>query len=263
MRDYSFNYWLSEFADYGMDKTKEIKDKVDDGDKPLMPLNIEYVVKYFKNKTLGNKPTTYNNFFGEVQWGHEAGAVKLSFNPFGGMRATLRKLTHDMQGEPVWICKKAVEVNNLYDDHPDNLTYKLEEMLIEMDQENIDGPIHDFQELERIVIQLASVLRRSTTQRIFIYEGIRRIEEKYKYLIHFGLSGLGLQARGQKRVDQFAVHVEYSQDTGLIKITGTPLGDKIDKHRWLYDTSTFVEYFSPTQNENEILSSVLVCFNTY
>jgi hypothetical protein len=74
---------------------------------------------------------------------------------------------------------------------------------------------------------------------------------------------MGVQSRGQKRVDQFSVQTEYSKKTGLIKIAGTELGDNIAQHRWIYSPSQFIEYFSPNQHGEVIDNAILVHFNCY
>ena len=264
MKDYGFNKWINEYADFGLDMTKEPKfSNQPDGENPLDPLNIEYVVKSLKGKQLGEKFSVPNNFFGELQWGYQDGAIRLNFSPFGGVRAVLTKLTHNLEGDPIWLCKKVIEVKHLFDEHPDKLTFKLAESLNKIDMEDIDAPIPDYKNLERLVINMASELRRKTTQKIFIYEGIRVVNENHNYIIHFGVTGMGVQARGQKRVDKFCIQVEYSNKTGLIKVVGGDLGDRIDKHRWVYDQSEFIDYFSPGQPPEEIIEAVLVNFNCY
>lgn len=265
MSNYSFNTWINEYADFGLDMTKRPADfpEMKNQEDPLHPLNIEYVIKSLKGKSLGEKYTIPNDFFGELQWGEQDGAVRLTFSPLGGIRVVLRKLTHNFEGDPIWICKEVIMVKHLFDEHPDKLAFKIQESLTEMDYEGIDAPIADFKDLERLTIRLASDLRRKTTQKIFMYEGIRVVKENQKYIIHFGVTGMGVQAAGQKRLDQFAIQVEYSNKTGLIKIAGTELGDVINKHRWRYEPSEFVEYFSPAQKEEEINNSILSHFNCY
>lgn len=263
MKDYGFNTWL-EFADFGLDMSKKpTTHEMDNKDDPLDPINVEYVIKSLKGKMLGEKFIIPNDFFGELQWGDQDGAIRLSFSPLGGIRATLKKLTHNLEGDPIWICKKVIEVKHIFDEHPDKLTFKIAESINEIDNEDIDSPMPDYKRLERLVISIASELRRKTTQKIFIYEGIRVLKEDKRYIIHFGVTGMGVQARGQKRVDKFLIQCEYSQKTGLIKIVGEDLGDSIDKHRWIVDVSEFIEYFSPGQKEEEIIEAILTHFNCY
>ncbi len=260
----SFASWFNEYADFGLDFTQRPKEpEMKNRDKPLMPLNVEYVVKSLKTTILGEKYAIPNDHFGELQWGSDDGAIRMYFSNFGGNRVIIRKLIHDLAGDPQWICKKVIEVKNFYDDLPDKLVFQIRENLDKIDYEGLDTPLRDYKGLQRLVIEMASNLRRNTTQKIFMYEGIRVIQQDEKYIIHFGVTGMGVQRRGQKRLDQFAIHVEYHKDNGLIKLSGTPLGDKIDKHRWIYDPSNFIEWFSPAQKQDEILEAVLAHFNCY
>ncbi|NIQ16415.1 MAG: hypothetical protein GTO02_19085 [Candidatus Dadabacteria bacterium] len=260
MRNYSFK----EYADFGLGIDKRpTEPQPKNQDYPLQPLNIEYIINSLKNKMFGEKYAIPNNFFGELQWGYQDGAIRLSFGPYGGTRAVLRKLSHNLEGDPVWICKKVIEVKDFYDETPDKLTFKIDESLSEMDHEGIDAPNQGFKGLERLAIRLASHLRRHTTQKIFMYEGIRVVRENENYIIHFGVTGAGRQRRGQKRLDKFYVQTEYSNQTGVIKIAGTELGDKISQHRWILDPSEFVEYFVPGQPEDEINDAVLALLNCF
>jgi hypothetical protein len=264
MHDYKFKNWL-EYADFGLDITKMPKKEspTEKYDTPIDRLNIGYVIKSLKDHKFGEKVSIVNDFFGELQWGRGDGALKLKFSPYGGVKASLSKLIHDQEGNPTWICKKVIEVNNLFDQHPDSLTFLLQDSLNEVDNEGLDAPSGSYDGFQRLVLNLASMLRRRTTQRIFIYEGIRMIKENEKYLIHFGITGYGRQRRGQKRLDQFAIHCTYDPKPGTILITGTELGDVIEKHRWIYDPSDFKEYFVPSQNEDEIIKAVLTMLNCY
>lgn len=263
MKDYRFNTWL-EYADFGLDLTKRPQDpEMDNGDNPLMPLNVEYVIKSLKGKVLGEKYVIPNDFFGELQWGQNDGAIRLGFTPLGGLRVVLRKLTHNLEGDPTWICKKVIEVKHFFDSRPDSLSFKIDEALTHMDQEDIDAPARDFKNLENLTIHLASELRRKTTQKIFMYEGIRVIKENHTYIIHFGVTGNGVQRMGQKRLDKFCIQTEYSNKTGIIKIAGNELGDAIDKHRWIYEPSDFIEFFAPGQSEDIITNAILAHFNCF
>jgi hypothetical protein len=260
----TFANWINEYADFGLGIENEKKDpEPKNHEDPLMPLNVEYVTTALRKVILGEKYVIPNDYFSDVQWGDQDGALRATFTNFGGNRVVLRKLIHDLEGEPRWICKKVIEIKNFYDEVPDKLTFKIRESLEKLDYEGLDAPIPDFDEFQRMVITIASTLRRKTTQRIFMYEGIRVIKENEKYIIHFGVTGMGVQARGQRRVDQFAIHAEYHKKAGLIKISGEPLGDRIDKHRWIYDPSYFIEWFSPKQGEEEISRAMLHHFNCY
>lgn len=257
---------LTEYANFGFEdyrqKKKNSSSKPSD-ELPMQPLNVEYITNLLGKKSYGPKIPIVDNYFGEVQWGISDGALQAKFSPLAGLNVSIRKMIHNLKGERVWICKKVVEIKNNYDEHPDKLHFLLDEVLKETDMMGLDMPDSNYKGLEKLIVQMAATLRRKTTQDIFMYEGIRVLEDDYKYLIHFGVTGEGRQRRGQKRLDQYAIHVTYNKDEGLIKITGTELGDKIDKYRWKYDPSTFIEYFSPYQKAEEIMDAILVHFNCY
>lgn len=262
MKHYT-NNWLSEWADFGLDMANQRKKKEEEpSDDPIHLLDVEQVMDTLKERTFGVKRSSYK-FFSQMEWGQNDGALQLKFSSFGGLRAVVRKRVTDLEGTPTWICKRVVEVGNRFDKYPDSLSFLLTDILKETDSRLTEAPIADYKGFQRLIIELANTLRRKTTQVIFMYEGIRVVEENKKYIIHFGVTGMGVQRRGQKRLDQFAIHAEYNDKTGLIKITGTPLGDKINKHRWIYDPSNFIEHFSPAQPEEEIVNAILAHFNSY
>lgn len=257
-----FTDWYNEVADFGLDRDpkKKIETPYDD---PTPGHDIEYVTKQLARESFGHKYAIPNFYFGEVQWGDNPGALSMSFGPFGGLRAVVRKLEYDLQGEKVWVCKKVVEVKEKYIDHPDSLVQDLVEVLEHVDREEFDRPSADFDGTERLTLKLAHYLRKNTIQMILLYEGIKRVEENENYIIHFGCAGMGRQRQDQKRLDQFQIQVVYEQDRGILKVCGNELGDRLGKHRWILDPSQFCEYFMPNQPEETILDTILAHLNSY
>lgn len=268
MLEKQFNNWLKkkqldEYARYGFELDSRNIKKDPENDNPIQSVNLEYISKLLAKKAYGVKFPVRNNFFGEVQWGTSDGALQVKFSPLGGLNASVRKLIHTTNGEPVWICKKVLEIRHTYDEHPDKLHYALDEILKETDNAGLDAPDTNYKNLERLAIQLAATLRIKTTQKIFIYEGIRVLAEDERYIIHFGVTGQGRQRAGQKRLDQMQIDVTYMKEDGIIRIAANEVGDKIDNYRWQIDPSNFLEYFSPHQSVDEICAAVLAHFNCY
>lgn len=253
---------FKEYANFGFDNPNQTNPEVNINDNPLHPVDLEYISKSLKYKMLGTKSTT-DKFFEELQWGEGDGALRLTFTPLGGTRAVLQKLIHNLEGTPTWICKKVVEIKNIYDEKPDNLTFLLHDLLMEMDTGNLDAASSDYQGLEHLTLKLAGNLRSRTTQRIFMFEGIRQVKEHEEYIIQFGVTGYGRQRKDQKRLDQFDVFTRYKKDEGTIKICGNELGSSIANYEWQYDVSEFSEYFTPSQKEEDIINAILVSFNCY
>ncbi len=260
MNNFSFKDYL-EWADFGLDKLPrgKIIENPDDV-LPMKPLNIEYVCEQIGKYKLGLKEST-DQFFGEMQWGDGPGAVKLSFGPYRGLRVVIKHLTTNLHGEATWVCKKVLEVRNFYDKNEDTLAQKLIKLLEEVDKQGIESPKNDYENLENLVSYMASSLRRNTSQRIFTFEGIRRLTDNKHYIIHFGCMGAGLQRQGQKRLDQ--LHIEVKYESGLIKICCNEIGDSVKSHKWKIDPSQFIEYYSPAQSKEEIVGTVVSLLNSY
>jgi hypothetical protein len=257
----SFKKFL-EWADFGFSNKPTITHSILH-DKPIKRVNIEYVINDLKRTKIGIKEAVAESFFGEVQWGQEPGALKVSFGPYGGLRSVIRKLCVDLQGNPRWICKDVIEVKNLYDLKWDSLIQELYEKLNEIDKQGIDAPNNQWNGLEKLVLRLTDYLKRHSTERPLMYEGIRRMIKNEHYIVHFGCAGMGVQRQDQKRLDQFQIDVTYDKKIGCIKVVGQEVGDTLSKHRWITDPSEYLEYFMPEQDEKEILNSVLAHFNSY
>jgi len=254
---------LNEIADFGFKmQTGPGKPLLPDGDKPLKPLNIEYVIDDLLRYNLGIKEAI-SDYFGEITWGNEQGAVKLTFGPYRGLYAVIHKLTTNLKGESVWICKKVIEVKNMYDEKADTLIQKLFTLAEEVDQTEQDSPSGDYKDLEKLTYRLSSELQRKTTQVVLFLQELRRIKRDEHYIIAFGCKGNGVQRLGQKRLDQFQVDLNYSKEEGLIRIVGNEIGDVLSMHRWVIDPSQFNEYFCPTQEIQEICVNVLGHLNSY
>lgn len=251
MNKYKFRNFV-EFADFGFKQDLVEPPKNDPNPGVLKPLDIEYIQKALAR--IKRSGTQSERFFGEMQWGDKDGAVRLQFTPFGGVKAVIRKLTKDLQGESIWICKRVIEVRHLFDEHPDKLTSELDKIINEVASENIDAPSNAFDQTERLVLHLASKIRTARSD-LFFYEGVRRTKENADYTIHFGLHGMGVLRRGQKRVEQFCVRVAYHQDAGYIQIIGQEIDGPARRHDWKIDQAQWNEVYMPSQSIEEIIES--------
>jgi hypothetical protein len=266
MKKYSFSNWIqkriNEYADYGFaSKAKRIDLAVKDSNEPFKHVNVDTVCRQLRNINIGIKESV-DSFPMEVQWGNDTGAIKLFFYPYGGLRCSIRRLGVDMQGENVWVCKKVIPITQKYDENQDTLIFDLREKLEHIDKEGIDGPSGQYNKLETLVLHLASALNKTEKHKILMYEGIRRIKENRHYIIHFGCMGMGVQAMGQHRLDQFQVDVRYIENRGCILINGQDVGDDIASHKWVTAPADIMEYYFPSQPEKEIIDSIQAHLST-
>lgn len=266
MLNYSFNHWLSlkEWANFGFDQLGAIKNRkglVPEGDLPLQPLKLEYITDRLKNFAVGFTEADVS-FINEITWGQEPGAVKLIFSPLGGLRATIKRKCHDLCGESRWICKKIIEIRHIYDEHPDKLVHNITNVIKELSGQQLDSPSREYKGLERLALKL-SINLRQIRKDLFVYEGLKKVKPNEHYIIHFGLHGYGVQAPGQRRVNEFLFDMNYDETTGLIKIIGQEVGNSIAGYDWELEPSQWIEYYMPSQNEQEIIESQMRLFHSF
>lgn len=261
MEKLCFRDWLLEMADFGFDNSRPPFNR-NSGNDPVYPFKLQYVIDQLRKHPVGKK-TAHEGFLSDAHWGDGFGAIRVNFTPAGGLRASVQRLTSDSQGKAVWICKRVVEINQYKLRFPDALVSELIDAAREIDREDIEVGVTNFKNLEFLTKRLSNYLDRKMTQTIFIYEGIREVKADREYIIHWGVTGMGVQRQDQQRLDQYQVVVKYNEDTGLITIASLEVGGPIQGHKWQVDPCDFFELFSPSQPLSEICDSVLVHVNSY
>lgn len=261
MEKLNFTAWLAEVADFGFDHTRPPINR-NSGNDPVYPFRLQYIIEQLRKHKVGKKHA-HEGFLTDAHWGDGFGAVRVNFTPAGGLRASIQRSSIDSQGKSVWICKRVVEINQYLLKFPDALISEIIDAAREIDREDIEVGVTNFKNLEHLTTRLSNYLDRKMTQTIFIYEGIREVKADREYIIHWGVTGMGVQRQDQQRLDQYQVVVKYDEETGLIKIASLEVGGPIQGHRWQVDPCDFLEFFSPSQPISEICDSVLVHVNSY
>ena len=119
-----FKSWfiLNDWAKFGFEQ-RPLKGKIlgPEDENPIINLDVEYVTNELRKLKLGIKEGT-EKFFGEIIWGDDnPGDIKLTFSPYRGLHATIRKRTSDLTGKPTWICHQVMEIGNKFDKKADTL----------------------------------------------------------------------------------------------------------------------------------------------
>lgn len=258
----NFHDWMNEVADFGFESTfKDRKGLTPYEDDPIHHLDVGYVISQLKKHKVGLNEAN-RSYFSEVVWGKGIGSIKLEFTPLGGSRVMIRKLCHDLHGDTKWILKKVIEIRHLYDHHPDVLVENSLNIINELSQQGNDSPSNEYKDLEKLVLRMTPKLR-GTRMDLFIYEGTKKVKENENYIIHFGVTGNGVQKKDQRRLEQFQFHVLYKKEVGLIKIIGQEIDSSLGQHQWKLDQSSWIEYFMPSQSFEEIIETQVRLFNSY
>lgn len=257
------DWFISEGKDiFGFDKDKVIFDKPqNDNQPPVHNLNLEYVTKLLLRRYLGIRPIKQLDFC-TLQLGEDAGAIKLTFSPFGSIKATIRRMIYDLMGESKWICKK-VNLINIEDStgKEENVAENLFEKINSLDNQLLESPKSEY-DLENFVLHLTTKVK-INSPKWFIYEGLRQLNDN-NYLIHFSCRGQGNgKLKDPRRLIEFIIDVSYNRKSGLIKVMGSNVDTSMKGHHWELDNADFNEYFTPSQPMNEIIEAVVNLFKVY
>jgi hypothetical protein len=260
MEKLRFRQWL-EFANFGFDRPKPPYDP-NSGNKPVYELQLDYVNRQLRKSSIGNKMANETMNSG-VFWGDGFGAIRVNFTPYGGVRCSIQRQSVDAKGESVWICKKVIDINDYYCKYPDALVVKILDEAKEVDRGDVEVGVTDFTSLEALTKRVGSYIERKMSQRIFQYEGILETKPDREYIVHWGVTGMGVQRRDQHRVDQYQIIIRYEESTGMITIGSVEVDSPIKSHNWQLEPCSFFEFFSPSQSVQEICDSILVHVDNY
>jgi len=262
MVNFSFKNWLlKEFRDvFGFDQDIKPQYNKKKDDKPVKQINIEKLLEYLEMHRLGHKEPCIK-FVNELHWGEGPGAVRIWIGT--GLNIMLEKQTVDLTGIPRWITKKVYQVDQTgYGGYEDAVAHELLEALEKIDEKPPDSAKHDFDEMEALVANIASAVRR-TARSIFMFEGIRKLNEN-SYIIRLGVRGHGIEAQDQQRVEENQTHVTYDPQTGLIRMTNYNVESAVGRgHSWEIMPTDTDWYFCPTQPREEITETIANTLHWY
>lgn len=258
MKELSFSSWikkLNEWADFGFTKPDDPKKTVDTDDRPTPSHHIEAIIRELRKTGMGLKEAKQDDFSTEVNWGEGPGALKAVISPFGGLRASLKKQTVDLNGHKAWATFKIINIED--NSNAENIAESIIKNLRMIDRENIPAPKSNCYNLETLAIHIAEGVNRFAKQKIMMYEAIRILRPQREYIIHYSVKGMGRQAEGQKRIDQIQIQVNFNEFTGMIRVCVNEIGDDIGKHNWRIFPSEFKEDFTPTQDPKTVVNCVV------
>lgn len=262
-----FKNWLNEMADYGFDQdprgkpqggTEEI-----DGSLPFIGLDgAKIITELAKLPALGaNYP--FQRWNDIVEWGRSPGAIQAVVTPLGAMRIVVRRLITDLYGEQTWICIKIVPLNETEIGKEISIANKIYDQITEMSQEMIPNAESEYEDLERLTWKLWVAAKRNHPSYCMFPTTLKKQNENYFKLV-FEFRGHGVQTvGGNGRAEQFDIDIYYDKKKGLIKCTGYNIESTMRTHSWMVQPSEFNEYFSPKQNQEEIIKCIIEMFMQY
>ena len=270
MNRLSFGYWLkNEMADYGFgDVTNKILGGTDPmpGDNLFQPIDTSLIMnELVKMPDLGSIEAV-QIWDDCIQWGTEVGAFSASVSPRGSMRVVTRRLTKDLEGKPTWICKEVYGISDFDDQHKEKqIAHRVFDKISEMNQENIDTPVKDYEDLEKLAWKLWQTTKKQHPSYIMFPTTLRKQDENYYKLVYeFRGQGVGSPYNGKTgRAEQFDIDLVYYPKTGLIRCFGYDIDSSSRERKFYVSTMEWNEYFSPHQDENKIIESIVKMFLQY
>ena len=249
-----FQEWmLREFRDvFGFDRDIRPQKKDKSSERPIKQLDIENVVNTLSEYNL---PTRQGiaKFINEVQWGEDQGAIRVRVGT--GMNFFIERISVDLEGIPQWITKKIYQVDQTgIGGKEDTIIQEVFDEVKILDEKPMDSAKREFKEIENLVGNMAGKIRR-TAKDVFVYEGVRKLEEN-DYVIRLSVRGHGQLSREGWVVKENQTHVVFDQKKGLIRVVNYDVANQREGRNWVIRPSEVDVYFCPTQSREEISEAI-------
>ena len=226
---------------------------------PIKRFNIEEMMGYLEGcKLPGKNPHIHQ--VDEIRWGDKVGAVRVKIGTT--LQVEVDKLCSDLQGSPSWVTKKFYQINRAgYGTYEKNVAEEIFSEVEKIDKEEIDAPKKEYTELPNLVVGISNKLR-TTAKDIFIFEGIRKVNDN-NYIIKFGVRAHGVGARDNQRVIENLTDISFNKKTGKIRVINRNIKTPMQGYAWAIFPSDFDLNFMPTQNKDEIIESIITYMKYY
>jgi len=267
-----FNEWVGKSPDvvFGFDKGIPIKNQLRYSEEPLEPLQIETTLEEILNLGKIGIKDPVKDFGALVNYGDtsQVGSLQIKFSPLGSCRATIRRRIKDLEGELVWITRYSVPVINDYEHLSEEdiavekmLASRVHELADYLDKTTLESPSGKFEKLQDLVVMIA-VNMKLKHPKVMNYQGVVK-ESENTYIIYFSYNGYGIEAPGQRKVNQFNVYVEFIPYRGLVRCWGAEYSAPHLLYNYNAQPPEWDEYFTPDQNKHEIVTILENIFKTY
>ncbi|NBT57970.1 hypothetical protein EBT16_04215 [bacterium] len=261
----TFRQWLESRDIFGFEGKRDERPREVDED-PIVPMNAEVIIETMLGTDIEGRKA-FSDYPDQVQWGREPGAMQMVISPLGSFKSIVRKLQVNLKGENVWVCKKIMPYKDIMHSNvrfDEAFAMALFEQIEKISHGEMEAPARDYGGLESLTLKVANrCVKKDVLPEVFIFRGVREIKKNENYLIFFEPRGQGVEAPGSARVEQFMIDMSYDGKTGMVRSFGHDIQSPTRGHVWYPQPSEWDEYFSPTQDKNEIVDAVSSAFRTY
>jgi len=260
MNYFNFKSWLiseSEKDIFGFEKTKKYQNHINNI--IVDSVNPDIIVKQLLGMKIGNK-TPKSEFNNQIVWSNETNdKLKLEISPYGSLRATIKRLTTDSEGESVWVTKY---VHLLPDDDEKinelDFAFKIFEKLKNIEKLEIDSNTKKI-DFEKLVIKIAENIKLKKPCQWMIFNRVKKIKDNY-YIIMMNMTGNGLESSSgsgpSNKIEQYHVNIVFNDKSGVIRSFGSAIESSKKSAQWQSGVPDWDENFITSQKSEEIISCI-------
>lgn len=271
MNNLFFKDWLmSEMADYGFNYNNLSKPKggtdVMLGDQLFNKLDGSKIISELSRLPALGPNIPYRKWHDSVQYGTGPGSLQVSITPLGSMRVVIRRSSNDLLGEQIWLCHKVIPLDDIKSENKEiSIAQEVYGDLQEVSNLSIYGPAANYDGLEKLAWRLWSAAKKEHPSYIMFPTKITKQNENY-YKLVFEFRGHGVTRPNvgrQGRAEQFDIDLIWDKPKGLLRCIGYNIDSCIGQHSWTIQPAEFNEYFSPHQENDEIIENIIKTFMQY
>lgn len=234
--------------------------KKEDPDDIIDTVNPDLLVNQLLKMNIGNKnPKSFFN--NEIIWSNETNdKIKLEISPYGSLRAIVKRLISDSEGEDKWITKY---VHLLPDDYKKinelDFAFKIFDKIKEINKLDVDSNSRKIN-FENLVIKIGEQIKLRKPCKWMIFNKIKKIKDNY-YIIMLNMTGSGLESPSgsgpSDKIEQYQIDITYNEKSGIIRSFGTSITSSKHKSQWKLGISDWDEKFITSQKTEEITSCIV------
>lgn len=262
-----FNEWMDDI--FGFEKEQREQEKAllakkPNQEKPIKAFNLQEMMdNLYRLSEYAVKPP-FQRFFSEMQWGTEAGALRTIITP--KYHVVIERLSNDLRGDPIWICKKIYSIN--YDDFAgkeDLVASEVYEALQMLEKEKLNMNTKEY-DLATLAIRMSTSVK-AFKHDVLVFQGLKKLTE-CNYEIYMSVKGAGVGrsvgARTSRSVQEYILDMSFNEHTGNVKVFFFPISAQDEGgNAWEVLPAEFMEFFSSSQHINEIIDAVMVSLKCF
>jgi hypothetical protein len=265
----SFSEWLLEFANYGFERkannttkrSQSIQSNTEDA-KPWKVFSVEKFFSELKSLVEADGKRSTKVWHEELDWVDNGNVIGVNINPFGSLRITTRKSIKDLKGQNVSVCKHVFDIDDYHINQEVNIANQIYSKIKEFNQINIDYPIQEYKNLKKLAQELFNATKVKHPDYIMFPVKFIEMNNNY-YKLTYEFRGAGQGTPGKSVARRFDIDLTFDKEKGLLKCWGYNIDGQLKKNHFYVQPSEWNEYFSPNENNKNIISMIITTFMTY